>query len=99
MCGRAASIDGRSCNTLLVPVAAARSPGVASTPAMDWVDGGAGRLRVEKTGAGAGTPVLLVHGGGADRSHWHALVPLLATDRIVSRSTSADTASPLRRAR
>ena len=50
---------------------------------MDWVDGGAGRLRVEKTGAGDGTPVLLVHGGGADRSHWHALVPLLATDRIV----------------
>jgi len=50
---------------------------------MDWVDGGAGRLRVEKTGAGAGTPVLLVHGGGADRSHWHALLPLLATDRTV----------------
>jgi pimeloyl-ACP methyl ester carboxylesterase len=50
---------------------------------MDWVDGGAGRLRVEKTGAGAGTPVLLVHGGGGDRSHWHALVPLLATDRPV----------------
>ena len=50
---------------------------------MDWVDGGAGRLRVEKTGSGAGTPVLLVHGGGADRSHWHALLPLLATDRTV----------------
>jgi len=50
---------------------------------MDWVDGGAGRLRVEKTGSGAGTPVLLVHGGGADRSHWHALLPLLATDRAV----------------
>lgn len=50
---------------------------------MDWVDAGAGRLRVEKTGSGAGTPVLLVHGGGADRSHWHALIPLLATDRTV----------------
>lgn len=50
---------------------------------MDWVDGGGGRLRVEKAGNGAGTPVLLVHGGGADRSHWHALIPLLATDRTV----------------
>jgi pimeloyl-ACP methyl ester carboxylesterase len=50
---------------------------------MDWVDGGAGRLRVEKTGSGPGSPVLLVHGGGADRSHWHALTPLLATDRTV----------------
>ena len=50
---------------------------------MDWVDGSAGRLRVERTGTGAGTPVLLVHGGGGDRSHWHALLPLLATDRTV----------------
>src|SRR5262249_8270146 len=43
-----------------------------------------GRLRVETTGSGQGTPVLLLHGGGADRSHWHALVPLLATDRTVA---------------
>lgn len=50
---------------------------------MDWVDGSAGRLRVESTGSGAGTPILLVHGGGADRSHWHALIPFLATDRTV----------------
>jgi pimeloyl-ACP methyl ester carboxylesterase len=50
---------------------------------MDWVDGSAGRLRVESTGSGPGVPVLLVHGGGADRSHWHAVVPLLATDRTV----------------
>jgi len=50
---------------------------------MDWVDGSAGRLRVESTGSGPGAPVLLVHGGGADRSHWHAVVPLLATDRTV----------------
>ena len=33
-------------------------------PCMDWVDGGAGRLRVEKTGTGPCTPVILVHGGG-----------------------------------
>lgn len=52
-------------------------------PGMDWVDGSAGRLRVETTGTGSGTPVLLVHGGGADRSHWHAVIPLLATDRTV----------------
>ena len=50
---------------------------------MDWVDGSAGRLRVETTGTGAGSPLLLVHGGGGDRSHWHALIPLLATDRTV----------------
>lgn len=50
---------------------------------MDWVPGGAGRLRVETTGSGSGTPVLLVHGGGGDRSHWHALVPFLETDRRV----------------
>ncbi len=51
---------------------------------MDWITGGAGRLRVETTGSGPGTPVLLVHGGGADRTHWHALAPLLATDRTVA---------------
>jgi pimeloyl-ACP methyl ester carboxylesterase len=50
---------------------------------MDWIAGGAGRLRVEVEGGGAGTPVLLVHGGGGDRTHWHALVPLLAIDRPV----------------
>ena len=50
---------------------------------MDWVAGGAGRLRVETSGSGPGTPVLLVHGGGGDRSHWHALIPLLAADRTV----------------
>lgn len=50
---------------------------------MDWIAGGAGRLRVETAGGGTGTPVLLVHGGGADRTHWHALAPLLATDRTV----------------
>ena len=50
---------------------------------MDWIAGGAGRLRVESEGDGPGTPVVLVHGGGADRSHWHAVVPLLATDRRV----------------
>jgi pimeloyl-ACP methyl ester carboxylesterase len=50
---------------------------------MDWIAGGAGRLRVEIEGGGPGTPVLLVHGGGADRTHWHALAPLLATDRTV----------------
>ena len=50
---------------------------------MDWVAGGAGRLRVETSGSGQGTPVLLVHGGGADRSHWHALTPFLAADRTV----------------
>src|SRR5215831_14809307 len=83
MCGRAASIDGATCNTLLVAMAVARSSRLASRPAMDWVDGSAGPLRVETTGTGAGTPVLLVHGGGADRSHWHALIPLLATDRTV----------------
>src|SRR5262249_34963602 len=27
--------------------------------------------------------VVLVHGGGGDRSHWHAVLPLLATDRTV----------------
>ena len=50
---------------------------------MDWIAGGAGRLRVETLGGGPGTPVLLVHGGGADRTHWHAVGPLLATDRHV----------------
>jgi pimeloyl-ACP methyl ester carboxylesterase len=50
---------------------------------MDWIAGGAGRLRVETLGSGPGTPVLLVHGGGADRTHWHAVGPLLATDRQV----------------
>jgi pimeloyl-ACP methyl ester carboxylesterase len=50
---------------------------------MDWVAGGAGRLRVETSGSGPGTPLLLVHGGGGDRSHWHALIPLLAADRTV----------------
>ena len=50
---------------------------------MDWIAGGAGRLRVDVEGGGAGTPVLLVHGGGGDRTHWHALAPLLAIDRPV----------------
>jgi pimeloyl-ACP methyl ester carboxylesterase len=50
---------------------------------MDWIAGGAGRLRVETQGTGPGTPVLLVHGGGADRTHWHAVAPLLACDRTV----------------
>jgi pimeloyl-ACP methyl ester carboxylesterase len=50
---------------------------------MDWIAGGAGRLRVETQGSGRGTPVLLVHGGGADRTHWHAVAPLLAVDRTV----------------
>jgi pimeloyl-ACP methyl ester carboxylesterase len=50
---------------------------------MDWIAGGAGRLRVETEGSGPGTPVLLVHGGGADRTHWHAVAPLLGTDRTV----------------
>ena len=50
---------------------------------MDWIAGGAGRLRVETQGSGPGTAVLLVHGGGADRTHWHAVAPLLATDRTV----------------
>ncbi len=49
----------------------------------DWIRGGAGRLRVETEGSGPGTPLLLVHGGGADRTHWHGLVPLLAMDRRV----------------
>ncbi len=38
---------------------------------------------MEAQGSGPGTPVLLVHGGGADRSHWHAVAPLLAADRTV----------------
>ena len=38
---------------------------------------------METSGSGPGIPVILIHGGGADRSHWHALVPLLATDRTV----------------
>ena len=50
---------------------------------MDWIAGGAGRLRIETQGSGPGTPVLLVHGGGADRTHWHAVAPLLAADRTV----------------
>jgi len=50
---------------------------------MDWIAGGAGRLRVETEGSGPGTPVLLVHGGGADRSHWHAVAPFLGSDRTV----------------
>ncbi|HTS81936.1 MAG TPA: alpha/beta hydrolase [Myxococcaceae bacterium] len=52
---------------------------------MDWIAGGAGRLRVDIEGGGPGTAVLLVHGGGGDRSHWHALAPLLALDRAVVR--------------
>jgi len=50
---------------------------------MDWMAGKAGRLRVEELGGGPGAPVVLVHGGGGDRSHWHAVAPLLATDRRV----------------
>jgi pimeloyl-ACP methyl ester carboxylesterase len=50
---------------------------------MEWIAGGEGRLRVEVLGSGPETPVVLVHGGGADRSHWHALAPLLATDRQI----------------
>jgi pimeloyl-ACP methyl ester carboxylesterase len=50
---------------------------------MDWIAGGAGRLRVEKEGSGPGTPVLLVHGGGSDRTDWYAVAPLLGTDRTV----------------
>ena len=50
---------------------------------MDWISGGSGRLRVETQGSGPRTPVLLVHGGGGDRTHWHAVAPLLATDRTV----------------
>lgn len=51
---------------------------------MDWIETEAGRLRVEVTGEGKGTPLLLLHGGGADRSHWARLVPLLAEGRRVA---------------
>lgn len=50
---------------------------------MDWIETEGGPLRVEETGAGKGTPLLLLHGGGADRSHWDRLVPLLAEGRRV----------------
>ena len=45
-----------------------------------WVQGGAGRLRVESSGQGR-TPVMLVHGNGGDRTHWSATAPHLARDR------------------
>ncbi|MGO8968810.1 MAG: alpha/beta fold hydrolase [Myxococcaceae bacterium] len=47
------------------------------TPALSWVQGKAGRLRVEAAGSGP-RPVLLVHGNGADRTHWAQTLPHLA---------------------
>jgi pimeloyl-ACP methyl ester carboxylesterase len=51
---------------------------------MDWIETEGGPLRVESTGGGPGVPLLLVHGGGGDRSHWHRLVPLLSGRQVVS---------------
>jgi pimeloyl-ACP methyl ester carboxylesterase len=51
---------------------------------MDWIETEGGPLRVESTGEGAGVPLLLVHGGGGDRSHWARLLPLLSGRQIVT---------------
>lgn len=51
---------------------------------MDWIETEGGPLRVESTGDGPGVPVLLVHGGGGDRSHWDRLIPLLSGRPVVS---------------
>ena len=51
---------------------------------MDWIETEGGPLRVESTGDGPGVPLLLVHGGGGDRSHWDRLVPLLSGRQVVS---------------
>ncbi|MGO9829439.1 MAG: alpha/beta fold hydrolase [Myxococcaceae bacterium] len=47
------------------------------TPALSWVQGKAGRLRVEASGSGP-RPVLLLHGNGGDRTHWAQTLPHLA---------------------
>ena len=49
-------------------------------PTTSWVQGGAGRLRVESSGQGR-TPVVLVHSNGGDRTHWAATAPHLARNR------------------
>src|SRR5262249_19525104 len=51
---------------------------------MDWIETEGGPLRVESSGEGPGVPLLLVHGGGGDRSHWARLLPLLTGRRGVT---------------
>ncbi len=46
-------------------------------PALCFVQGKAGRLRVEVAGQG-GPPVVLLHGSGGDRTHWKHTLPHLA---------------------
>ena len=50
------------------------------TTTLSWVPGKAGRLRVEEAGAG-GTPVLLLHSNGGNRSLWAETLSHLAAGR------------------
>ena len=64
---------------------------------MDWIETEGGPLRVEVTGEGPGVPLLLVHGGGGDRSHWARLLPLLESRRLVTYDQRGYGESPARK--
>jgi len=64
---------------------------------MDWIETEGGPLRVESTGEGAGVPLLLVHGGGGDRSHWARLLPLLTGRQVVTYDQRGYGESPRRK--
>lgn len=55
----------------------------ASEVRQRWVNGPSGKLWVEEQGGGAGLPVILVHGLGADHQVWRAQVEALAPARRV----------------
>jgi pimeloyl-ACP methyl ester carboxylesterase len=65
---------------------------------MDWIETEGGPLRFESTGAGPGAPLLLVHGGGGDRSHWARLLPLLTGRQVVTYDQRGYGESPPRKA-
>jgi pimeloyl-ACP methyl ester carboxylesterase len=50
---------------------------------MGFIQGAAGRLRVEEVGGGPRVPVVLVHGNAGDHSHWQRVAPALAERRTV----------------
>lgn len=78
--GHARTVLARSllvtlCASLAAGCAGSSAPPTAPTsapaPALGWVDGGAGRLRVSDGGTGAPT-IVFVHGLGGDHSVWDA---------------------------
>ena len=60
---------------------AAAAEGQAETAAPREIDAGGRRLRYLEMGEGAGTPIVMIHGFGADLNTWMFTQPALSEDR------------------